>query len=75
MRNESNRFTLSWTILVIILLGSFIGIGYAIGLPFKSDRELISMQEKEYQKCLSELKRNQDCVLSGFIYKVTPNQE
>ena len=75
MREKHVKSDIPGTIMVIVLLGSFVAVGYNIGLPYKSDRELISLQEKEYQKCLSGLKRNQDCVLTGFIYKVTPNQE
>ena len=60
------------TLLFLIIFGILMVItGYLLGLPDKSNRELIQMQSQEYTKCLSDLPRNKDCTVTGIVYTIT----
>ena len=43
-------------------------LGFNTGLYFNKERAIIN---EEYQECISDLPRNQDCKLTGFIFTVT----
>lgn len=59
-------------IIVIIFCVFCIGyVGYIISSPSELDRDLINSYNIEYSKCISELPRNKDCKLTGFIFNET----
>ena len=60
----------------LIIITSVLVLGILIGVqnPDK-ENELIKLQSSEYQKCIAELPRNQDCTLTGFVFTVTSKQD
>lgn len=75
MNNNDDLIRILSPIMVIFLLLLIFCLALLADRPTDYEEKLINQYHDEYSECISELPRNKDCTLTGFVFTVTTKQD
>lgn len=75
MNNNDDLIRILSPIMVIFLLLVIFSVVLLVHWPSDADYKLINQYHNEYAECITELPRNKDCTLTGFVFTVTTKQD